>query len=112
MALIRITRNLQLNQPLLNNKGERIDKLRLDGSFAFTEKDNEQYISFDRDADKWYINLDAIIQEITDPMQAQIDELLTCCEEMQAIVADLQAQIDEHHPPVVLPPSEVQGGGG
>ena len=114
MALIRITRDLQLTNPLFNIKGERIDKIRLDGSFAFNEYDNEQYLSFDRENSKWYFNLDTIILESTLPLQEQIDVLADCCETLILMVEDLQAQIDFHHPTGGggLPPRGGGGGGG
>lgn len=56
MAQIRITRNIQFGESLINSQGERVNGLRLNGSFAINEFENEQYIYYDEDNDAWYLD--------------------------------------------------------
>ena len=56
MAIIRLTRNVKFDETLINSQGERVNQIRLNGSFAINEFENESLIYYDRDNEAWYLD--------------------------------------------------------
>lgn len=66
MAQLELNRILKLREPLINSRGERVDKIKLDGSFILNEFRNSKYIYFDRATDSWQLDFELLVTEIVE----------------------------------------------
>lgn len=98
MSKIRISKKLKLTKPLLNNIGERINDVKLDGSFVLYEKDNEEYIDYDRQEDKWTIDLRKIIENFTKPLEDNISDLEDELDLLKDRITVLEDKVESEHP--------------
>lgn len=71
MAKFKIDKTVKLVSPLINFKGEKVSKVRLDGSFTIGEFRNSQYITYDRQSDSWYIDFELIVTDVLSKIEAE-----------------------------------------